>query len=46
MNLAVGGTGGFFPDGIPSATQKPWTNDSPTPILDFWEGVRFFNFTQ
>nr|ADK77876.1 lipopolysaccharide and beta-1,3-glucan binding protein [Portunus trituberculatus] len=35
INLAVGGTGGFFPDGI---AEKPWSNDSPQAFLDFWNG--------
>ncbi|XP_050690913.1 beta-1,3-glucan-binding protein-like isoform X7 [Eriocheir sinensis] len=34
MNLAVGGTGGFFPDGI--VANKPWENTSPQALLDFW----------
>ncbi|WP_348226136.1 hypothetical protein, partial [Salmonella enterica] len=37
LNLAVGGTGGFFPDGIPGAN-KPWSNTSPTAFKDFWNG--------
>ena len=37
MNVAVGGTNGFFGDdwtngGYP----KPWNNQSPTAFLDFW----------
>ncbi|XP_068233194.1 beta-1,3-glucan-binding protein-like isoform X1 [Palaemon carinicauda] len=35
LNLAVGGTGGFFPDDIPGSN-KPWSNTSPTAFLDFW----------
>ncbi|EAT38986.1 AAEL009178-PA [Aedes aegypti] len=38
MNLAVGGTNGYFPD--PPATNKdnpkPWTNGSPTARGGFW----------
>ncbi|XP_047476427.1 beta-1,3-glucan-binding protein-like [Penaeus chinensis] len=33
LNVAVGGTNGFFPDGI---APKPWSNLSPTAFLDFW----------
>lgn len=36
INLAVGGTNGFFPDGIDPS--KPWSNTSPTAYLDFWNG--------
>ncbi|XP_052891048.1 beta-1,3-glucan-binding protein-like isoform X2 [Anopheles moucheti] len=39
MNLAVGGTNGYFPD-VPPATNgnsgKPWSNTSPTAARDFW----------
>ncbi|CAH1786239.1 unnamed protein product [Owenia fusiformis] len=34
MNVAVGGTNGFFPDDASPA--KPWNNESPTAFLDFW----------
>jgi len=34
MNLAVGGTGGFFPD--EASGGKPWTNESPTAMNDFY----------
>ncbi len=35
MNVAVGGTGGYFPD---SATpSKPWTDKSPTAPADFYK---------
>jgi len=37
LNLAVGGTGGFFPDGVPSTPPKPWINSSPNAMRDFWE---------
>lgn len=30
MNLAVGGTNGFFPDGVTNPSPKPWWNGSPT----------------
>jgi hypothetical protein len=30
MNIAVGGTNGFFPDGVSNPTNKPWLNSSPT----------------
>lgn len=33
MNLAVGGTNGYFPDG----STKPWLNDSPYAMNDFWD---------
>ena len=32
LNVAVGGTNGYFPDG---SDGKPWTNDSPTAFADF-----------
>jgi len=38
MNVAVGGTNGFFPDDVPSNPPKPWSNTSPTAFLDFWNG--------
>jgi beta-glucanase (GH16 family) len=34
MNVAVGGTGGFFPDGYPG---KPWSNTSPNAINQFYD---------
>uniref|UniRef100_A0A8W7Q572 GH16 domain-containing protein n=1 Tax=Anopheles coluzzii TaxID=1518534 RepID=A0A8W7Q572_ANOCL len=41
MNLAVGGTNGYFPD-VPPASNgnrgKPWSNNSPTAARDFWNG--------
>lgn len=33
LDLAVGGTSGWFPDG---AGGKPWLDESTTPMLDFW----------
>lgn len=30
INLAVGGTTGFFPDGVSNPSGKPWSNTSPT----------------
>lgn len=37
INLAVGGTTGFFWDGLRNENgDKPWTNDSPTAFRDFW----------
>uniref|UniRef100_A0A182IYP3 GH16 domain-containing protein n=1 Tax=Anopheles atroparvus TaxID=41427 RepID=A0A182IYP3_ANOAO len=39
MNLAVGGTNGFFPDTPPATNangNKPWSNQSPTAPRDFW----------
>jgi hypothetical protein len=32
LDLAVGGTNGWFPDG----DEKPWLDGSTTPMLDFW----------
>ncbi|KAH1020471.1 hypothetical protein HUJ04_010124 [Dendroctonus ponderosae] len=29
---------GYFPDGTNNAGGKPWSNDSPTPMTDFWQG--------
>lgn len=33
LNVAVGGTNGYFPDGRGG---KPWSNQSPTPMIDFY----------
>eukprot|EP00301_Raphidiophrys_heterophryoidea_P025703 c8685_g1_i1.p1 GENE.c8685_g1_i1~~c8685_g1_i1.p1 ORF type:complete len:492 (+),score=111.31 c8685_g1_i1:69-1478(+) len=33
FNVAVGGTNTYFPDGVGG---KPWSNQSPTAALDFW----------
>lgn len=39
LNLAVGGTNGFFPDGFNNGYgPKPWSNNSPQAFKDFWEG--------
>lgn len=38
LNLAVGGQNGYFPDDLPATPPKPWSNDSPTAFLDFWNG--------
>ncbi|CAH2236983.1 jg9475 [Pararge aegeria aegeria] len=35
MNVAVGGTNGFFPDGVQNPHPKPWRNTSPTAAADF-----------
>jgi len=32
LDVAVGGTNGWFPDG----SEKPWLDGSTTPMLDFW----------
>ena len=37
LNLAVGGTNGFFPDGLGDG--KPWGNTDPHAANDFWAGV-------
>jgi hypothetical protein len=36
MNVAVGGTNGYFPDG---EANKPWTDSSPNAMDSFWGGV-------
>ncbi|XP_065094013.1 beta-1,3-glucan-binding protein-like [Ochlerotatus camptorhynchus] len=38
MNLAVGGTNGYFPDApaINKDAAKPWSNQSPVAIKEFW----------
>ena len=37
MNVAVGGTNGFFSDShINEGYPKPWSNTSPTGPKDFW----------
>ena len=36
LNVAVGGTNGYFPDDWVYNTPKPWKNTSPTQNLDFW----------
>lgn len=37
MNLAVGGTNGYFPD-EGNQSDKPWKNASPQASTDFWNG--------
>lgn len=37
MNLAVGGTNGYFPD-EGNESGKPWLNTSPAAATDFWKG--------
>ena len=37
VNLAVGGTNGFFPDGLGDG--KPWANTAPHAANDFWAAV-------
>ncbi|XP_045764638.1 beta-1,3-glucan-binding protein-like isoform X1 [Maniola jurtina] len=37
INLAVGGTSGYFPDGVQNPTPKPWLNSSPKAATDFWD---------
>lgn len=38
LNVAVGGTSGFFPDGINygAGVRKPWNNNSPKAAEEFW----------
>jgi len=36
MNVAVGGTNGYFPDGVGN---KPWSDKSPNAPNQFWGGV-------
>jgi len=39
LNVAVGGTGGFFPDeAVNGNGAKPWTETSPTAPKEFWDG--------
>ncbi|XP_049779843.1 beta-1,3-glucan-binding protein-like [Schistocerca cancellata] len=39
INLAVGGTNGYFPDNAQNTGgNKPWINSSPTAFADFWNG--------
>jgi len=35
LNVAVGGTNGFFPDGVGNPGGKPWANTSPVVSLPF-----------
>lgn len=37
LNVAVGGTNGFFPDGVGN---KPWGNQSPTAPKEFWDAQK------
>lgn len=37
LNLAVGGTNGYFPDDG-NVSKKPWANSSPQAATDFWRG--------
>jgi beta-glucanase (GH16 family) len=37
LNVAVGGTNGFFPDGVGN---KPWGDMSPTAPKEFWEAQK------
>ena len=34
--LVVGGTGGYFPDEATGGSGKPWSNQSPTAMGDFF----------
>jgi beta-glucanase (GH16 family) len=34
FNVAVGGTGGYFPDGM---ANKPWSNSDPNAVNSFWK---------
>ena len=36
INVAVGGTNGYFPDGVGG---KPWADASGAAANDFWAGV-------
>ncbi|XP_012945130.1 beta-1,3-glucan-binding protein [Aplysia californica] len=36
LNVAVGGTNGYFPDGTYNGKNKPWTNNSPQAMEQFW----------
>lgn len=39
LNLAVGGTNGYFSDDLRNENgNKPWRNDSPHAFKDFWDG--------
>lgn len=39
MNVAVGGTNGFFSDSWTNKNgNKPWLNTSPQASTDFWDG--------
>lgn len=34
INVAVGGTNGYFPEGVGN---KPWGNQSPIAMKEFWD---------
>ena len=36
LNVAIGGTNGYFPDDWSYNTPKPYKNTSPTENADFW----------
>lgn len=36
LNVAVGGTNGYFGDGDPTTPNKPWSNAGANPRSDFW----------
>lgn len=36
LNVAVGGTSGFFPDGWTYNSKKPWDNNSEHEPDEFW----------
>ncbi|KAK6982673.1 gram-negative bacteria binding protein [Biomphalaria glabrata] len=36
LNVAVGGTNGFFPDNYNWGKRKPWANNAPAPDVDFF----------
>lgn len=36
LNVAVGGTGGYFPD---SVGNKPWANTSPNAVNEFYQAI-------
>lgn len=38
LNVAAGGTNGFFPDDVPNGTPKPWTNSDGAASTNFWNG--------
>jgi hypothetical protein len=37
LNVAVGGTGGYFPDGVDG---KPWTDTDPHAVNSFWNAEK------
>lgn len=38
LNLAVGGMNGYFPDDASNPGGKPWANNSPNGMTNFWDG--------